>query len=130
MIRSYRNGPTCTVWSHVVFFLCKHLEMQNPNMLVKPFFVWPNMEKNNFDAPSRINITTSMRGKKHHPDNLFLAKTNWVTISLLSWPKHRFSTYLLITGLTHTQAGLDSMLLKMVANRNLKDSEEYCLINY
>lgn len=109
--------------SDVVFFLYKHLEMQNQNVLVKPFFVWPSTEKNNSDAASRINKSTFIR-KKKTPDNIFLAKTNWVTITLLSWPKHRLSTYLLITGLTHTRSGPDSMLCKMVANRNLKDSRE------
>lgn len=47
--------------SSVVFFLCKHLEMKNQNTLVKPFFLWPNTEKNNSDAPSRIKKTTFIR---------------------------------------------------------------------
>lgn len=68
------------------FFLCKHLEVQNLTIPVKPFFVWPNTEKNNFDALSRINVTTVMREKKKHSDNLFLANTSWVTIPLPAGP--------------------------------------------
>lgn len=50
--------------------------MQNQKMLVKPFFVWSSTEKNDSDAPARINITTFI--KKPTPRNsLFVAKTNW-----------------------------------------------------
>lgn len=60
------------------------------------------------------------------PNKLFLVKTNWeTTITLLSWPKHSLSTYLLKTELTHRQSGPDSVLCKMAAARNLKESKEY-----
>lgn len=64
----------CSQINNAVFFLYKHLEMQNQKTLVKPFFVWPSTEKNDSDAPSRINITTFI--KKTHPPQQSICSQN------------------------------------------------------